>query len=105
MKLTKRLSDVRVSEGPSKDCQLLKKYRPLHKLGEGKFAKVRLYQHLKTKKKYAVKKMNRRELRSHRFGVSKLTAADCVKEELRVLGQLQHPNLIWLHEIIDDPQN
>ena len=49
--------------------------------------------------------MNRRELRTHRFGVSKLTAADCVKEELRVLSQLQHPNLIWLDQIIDDPEN
>jgi serine/threonine protein kinase len=49
--------------------------------------------------------MNHRVLRTHRFGVGKLTAADCVKQELRVLGQLQHPNLIWLHQIIDDPKN
>ena len=30
-------------------------------------------------------------------------AYDCVKEELKVLQRLEHPNIIWLHEIIDDP--
>jgi serine/threonine protein kinase len=31
-------------------------------------------------------------------------AYDCVMEELKVLQRLQHPNVIWLHEIIDDPK-
>ena len=47
--------------------------------------------------------MNRKELQGMRFGVSNVTAADCIKEEMKVLKQLQHPNLIWLHEVIDDP--
>lgn len=25
-----------------------------------------------------------------------------MREELKVLEQLEHPNVIWLHEIIDD---
>lgn len=29
-------------------------------------------------------------------------AIDCVMEELKVLKRLDHPNVIWLHEIIDD---
>ena len=29
-------------------------------------------------------------------------AYDCVLEELQVLQRLEHPNIIWLHEIIDD---
>lgn len=32
------------------------------------------------------------------------SAMDCVKEELKVLQTLEHPNVIWLHEIIDDPK-
>ena len=32
------------------------------------------------------------------------SALDCVKEELKVLKTLEHPNVIWLHEIIDDPK-
>ena len=36
------------------------------------------------------------------FGVGK-TAYDAVKEELKVLQSLDHPNVLWLHEIIDEP--
>lgn len=28
---------------------------------------------------------------------------DCLKEELKVLSTLEHPNVAWLEEIIDDP--
>lgn len=34
------------------------------------------------------------------FGKGK-SAYDCVIEELKVLKGLEHPNVIWLHEIID----
>ena len=27
---------------------------------------------------------------------------DCLMEELKVLQRLEHPNIIWLHEIIND---
>lgn len=50
----------------------------------------------------AVKKLTHQKLASLRIGSSKFTAADCAKEELRVLKELQHPNLVWLHEVIDD---
>ena len=84
---------------------MLNRYKPLQKLGEGAFATVRLYQHSKSQKKYAVKKMNFQRLRSKKFGNSGITAADTTIEEMRVLKQLQHPNLIWLHEIIDEKEN
>ena len=41
-------------------------------------------------------------LRNKSFGNSSITAADMIVEEMRVLKQLQHPNLVWLHEVIDD---
>ena len=44
--------------------------------------------------------MNKRELKLRRLNGS--TAYDCVIEELKVLKRLDHPNIIWLHEIIDD---
>lgn len=40
--------------------------------------------------------MNKKELRKKR-------AYECVLEELKVLKTLDHPNIIYLHEIIDDP--
>ena len=41
--------------------------------------------------------MNKKELRKKR-------AMDSVLEELKVLQKLDHPNVIWLEEIIDDPK-
>jgi len=36
------------------------------------------------------------------FGASNTTGSDCFRMELKVLKKLQHPNIIWLHEVIDD---
>ena len=82
---------------------MLNNYRYIRKLGEGSFARVMLYKHMKTKKKYAVKKLDQKKLNNMRLGNSNITASDCCMEELKVLKKLQHPNLIWLHEVIDDP--
>lgn len=46
--------------------------------------------------------MNKKDLSRKSIGKGK-NAYDCVKEELKVLQALEHPNVIWLHEIIDDP--
>jgi len=45
--------------------------------------------------------MNKKKLEKKDTGKGK-TAYDCVLEELKVLQRLEHPNIIWLHEIIDD---
>jgi len=47
--------------------------------------------------------MNKKELSFKRMFKGR-SALDCVKEELKVLKALEHPNVIWLHEIIDDPK-
>jgi [calcium/calmodulin-dependent protein kinase] kinase len=44
--------------------------------------------------------MNKAKLQMKSFGKGK-NAYDCVIEELKVLKGLEHPNVIWLHEIID----
>jgi 5'-AMP-activated protein kinase, catalytic alpha subunit len=82
---------------------MLNKYKFKRSLGEGSFAKVYLYQHIKTKKKYAVKKLDEKKLKSIKIGTSNFTASDLCKEELKNLKKLHHPNIIWLHEVIDDP--
>ncbi len=33
-----------------------------------------------------------------------MNAYDLIGRELMVLKTLQHPNVIWLHEVIDDPK-
>ena len=82
---------------------MLNKYKFIKLLGEGSFARVFLYQHANTKKKYAVKKLDIKKLRSMQLGTPGITASDCCKEELKVLKKIHHPNLIWLHEVIEDP--
>lgn len=47
--------------------------------------------------------MNKDKLRKMVFNAQGTTAYTTVKEELRVLKTLEHPNIIWLHEIIDEP--
>jgi serine/threonine protein kinase len=81
---------------------MLNEYQFKRPLGEGCFAKVYLYQHIKTKKKYAVKKLVKKKLKSLQIGSSNFTASDFSKEELKTLKKLHHPNIIWLHEVIDD---
>ena len=45
--------------------------------------------------------MNKKALKSKPGGKGR-SAYDCVLDELKVLKRLEHPNIIWLHEIIDD---
>ena len=47
--------------------------------------------------------MNRKTLIRKPFGNGR-SAYDCVKEEIKVLALLEHPNIIFLKEIIDDPK-
>jgi serine/threonine protein kinase len=47
--------------------------------------------------------MNKALLMKKKVGKGK-NGYDCVVEELKVLQMLEHPNVIWLHEIIDDPK-
>ena len=58
---------------------------------------------MRTKNLYAIKTMNKSVLMRRKFGASGRSAYDAILEELKVLKQLEHTNLIWLHEIIDDP--
>jgi len=53
-------------------------------LGKGSFAEVKLCRENKTGVKYAIKQMNKRELKKKNAGHDK-TAYDCVLEELLVL--------------------
>ena len=51
---------------------------------------------------YAMKQINKKVLQS-RIIFGNQNAYVCILEELKVLKTLEHPNVIYLHEIIDDP--
>ena len=71
-------------------------------LGEGSFAQVKLCRDINTGIQYAIKLMNKKELKRKK-NPNGSSAYECVLEEIKVLQRLEHPNIIWLHEIIDDP--
>lgn len=71
-------------------------------LGKGSFAKVKLVTDSTTGNKFAIKVMNKNALKNKKSGTQGKNAYDCVLEELKVLERLEHPNIIYLHEIIDD---
>ena len=47
--------------------------------------------------------MNKEKLKNKIIGKDQ-NAYMCVLEELKVLQRLEHPNIIYLHEVIDDPK-
>ena len=65
-------------------------------LGKGTFATVYLCKETNTNMLYAVKSMNKKDL-------EKRKVYNCLVQELKVLAKLDHPNVLWLQEVIDDP--
>lgn len=90
------------SKKDKKGYKIINQYLIIRKLGQGAFATVYLCKDETTGTLYALKRMNKQFLTRKACGHTK-NAYDCVKEELKVLKRLDHPNIIWLHEIIDDP--
>jgi serine/threonine protein kinase len=88
-------------KGKNEDGAMINQYVIIKTLGKGSFATVLLCKDTHTHELFAIKKMNKKALKSKKAGKDK-SAYDCVIEELKLLKRLEHPNIIWLHEIIDD---
>ena len=80
---------------------MINQYKVIRQLGSGSFAKVKLVEDINTQTQFALKIMNKKELKSKVAGKGK-TAYDCVLDELEVLKRIDHPNIILLTEIIND---
>jgi len=77
--------------------KMINSYMVEKKLGEGSFATVYLCNDTRTDVQYALKSMNKNILKKNKVYT-------CLQEELKVLSTLEHPNVAWLEEIIDDPK-
>ena len=51
-----------------------------------------------------MKIINKKKLMKEKIGKI-MNAYDLINQELKVLQTLKHPNIIWLNEVIDDPNN
>jgi [calcium/calmodulin-dependent protein kinase] kinase len=74
----------------------------IRRIGQGKFAKVDLCADVNTNIYYAAKIMDKLQLR--RKAISRtVNAYSSVKTEMAVMKSLDHPHILKLFEVIDDP--
>jgi calcium/calmodulin-dependent protein kinase kinase 2 len=74
----------------------------IKRIGQGKFAKVNLCVDVNTNVYYAAKIMNKLKLRRKSISPTQ-NAYNCVKTEMAVMQKLNHPHILKMFEIIDDP--
>lgn len=81
--------------------KVVNQYEILEELGRGEHGKVKLGRHVTTKKKVAIKIVQRypKRRRLGRLG----NPEDKVKKEVAILKKARHPNIVGLLEVIDDP--
>ncbi|TMS03371.1 Death-associated protein kinase 3 [Larimichthys crocea] len=67
-------------------------------LGSGQFAVVRRCRHRSTGVEYAAKFIKKRRSKSSRRGVTR----EDIEREVNILKEIQHPNIITLHEVFEN---
>eukprot|EP00899_Mesostigma_viride_P022758 jgi/Mesvir1/3667/Mv14958-RA.1 len=78
-------------------------YTKIRKLGQGSYGKVVLYRNELTGQLVAMKVLNRHQLRRRAFVKSGSSPLEDCLREIAILKQLDHPKLVLIHEVIDDP--
>mgnify|MGYP002633658133 CR=1 FL=1 len=96
-------TNLRAFKSKTDGSKMINHYKIIKTLGKGGYATVKLCEDSNTNDFYAMKQMNKKELKKKMVGKEQ-NAYMYVIEELKVLQRLQHPNIIYLHEIIDDPK-
>ncbi|WVZ78684.1 hypothetical protein U9M48_026356 [Paspalum notatum var. saurae] len=82
--------------------KMVNQYVHLGKIGSGSYGKVVLYRNIKDGKLYAVKVLNKPYMMKVRV-VRTETAMTDVLREVSIMKMLNHPNIVNLVEVIDDP--
>jgi len=72
------------------------------RIGSGSYAKVILYHSVEDKAKYAIKVFHRSHLQRLRVAPSETAMSDVLRE-VAIMKLLEHPNIVNLIEVIDDP--
>ncbi|KAE8711339.1 Serine/threonine-protein kinase GRIK1 [Hibiscus syriacus] len=82
--------------------KMVNEYVRQYKIGSGSYAKVVLYQNSVDGKQYAIKAFHKSHLLKLRVAPSE-TAMNDVLCEVLIMKMLEHPNIVNLIEVIDDP--
>jgi serine/threonine protein kinase len=82
--------------------KVINDYAFLKPLGKGSYGKVKLAVHNKSQQQYAVKILNKSNLLRVHTDMN-TTAMDKVHQEIRIMKELNHPNVIKIYTVVDDP--
>ena len=88
-------------EGEEEDQSRAGPYSIGKKLGAGAYAEVFLGT-VDGGDQYAIKVYNKRKMRKKRMGWGKPTMLQMVAGEIAIMKKLDHPNIVKLHDVIDD---
>jgi len=88
-------------EGEEKPKKYIKQYEISKALGKGAYAKVKLCIDTDTGQTYAIK-IFKKSLLKRKQSRFKGTAFDDVLREIAIMRKLDHPNVVNMHDVIDD---
>ncbi|KAI3995168.1 hypothetical protein MKX01_031970 [Papaver californicum] len=81
---------------------MVNEYVRVCKIGSGSYGKVVLYRSIRDGKQYAIKAFHKSHLLKLRVAPSETAITDVLREVL-IMKMLEHPNIVNLVEVIDDP--
>ncbi|KAM3413394.1 hypothetical protein ACQJBY_004528 [Aegilops geniculata] len=90
------------SEDETTGCKMINQYVHLGKIGAGSYGKVVKYRNIKDGRLYAIKVLSKHYMLKVRV-VRSETAMTDVLREVSLMKMLDHPNIVNLIEVIDDP--
>ncbi|KAL4336072.1 hypothetical protein GQ457_07G036200 [Hibiscus cannabinus] len=82
--------------------KMINEYVREYKIGSGSYGKVVLYRNNVDGKHYAIKAFHKSHLLKLRVGPSETAMSDVLRE-VQIMKILEHPNIVNLIEVIDDP--
>lgn len=101
---TRVTAEAMVVDGKMEDNFKVNQYEVSSMIGRGSFGHVYLCRDDHNGAKYALKVLNKRFLKRHRVGRFG-SWLDKARQEAAVWKKLDHPNVAFLHEIIDGPSS
>ncbi|KAK4286456.1 hypothetical protein QN277_003011 [Acacia crassicarpa] len=84
--------------------KMINEYVREYKIGSGSYGKVVLYQSSVDGKHYAIKVFHKSHLLKVRVAASETAMTDVLREVL-IMKTVEHPNIVNLIEVIDDPES